>query len=168
MTVAKLYISKREGIWYDTGAWGVIVLTIDRENEKLPHLLKLLDMGSFKIIFQQEVYEMMQYRVPEPDFHSFEIPEMVVGFRFASMEEAKEFGSKVRGRLQVLIEKTAQRNNEAESKGLLLYMYGLPHYVDKLSLQPRTAAVEVLSECFALSVAQFLEAGGHLEKSIKS
>ncbi|GAB5373450.1 hypothetical protein AAMO2058_001752600 [Amorphochlora amoebiformis] len=116
MTVAKLYISKREGIWYDTGAWGVIVLTIDRENEKLPHLLKLLDMGSFKIIFQQEVYEMMQYRVPEPDFHSFEIPEMVVGFRFASMEEAKEFGSKVRGRLQVLIEKTAQRNNEAESK----------------------------------------------------
>jgi len=50
MTVAKLYISDGKGLtanWFDPGVWGAIVLTIDRKDEKLPHLIKILDLGVY-------------------------------------------------------------------------------------------------------------------------
>ncbi|GAB5372588.1 hypothetical protein AAMO2058_001678500 [Amorphochlora amoebiformis] len=107
MTVARLYVSNGEfgGTWHDTGAWGGILLFIDREFEKLPNILRLIDLGApKKTLFQQELYLTMVYSTPQPDFHTFEIPNgKIVGLRFCDVNEAKGFGSMVQGRLSKMM-----------------------------------------------------------------
>mmetsp|Transcript_5728 Transcript_5728/g.7979 ORF Transcript_5728/g.7979 Transcript_5728/m.7979 type:complete len:361 (+) Transcript_5728:94-1176(+) len=65
---------------------------------------------------------MMQYRVVQPDFHCFEIPGKVVGLRFAEIEEAALFSSKVHSRLQKLAkdmnERSSSGGSEKNSKGV--------------------------------------------------
>jgi len=121
MTVAKLYLSDGKGmnaIWHETGIWGAVVLTIDREDESLPHLIKILDMGNFKTLFCQEIYEMLNYRMSQQDFHCFEIQGKIVGLRFADAAEAKSFSTKVKSRLGKLAEDMNKRRTSArDSKG---------------------------------------------------
>ncbi len=117
MTVAKMYLSDRKSKnWYDTGVWGAVVLTIDRQRDTKPHLIKILDMGNFRTLFCQELYEMIQYRAPQPDFHSFEIEDRVVGLRFACTAEAEDFRSNVQRRLEKLAEDMNQRRREVKGE----------------------------------------------------
>jgi hypothetical protein len=45
--------------------------------------------------FSQEVYELMPYQAPNPQFHTFEVEGGIVGLSFCDKEEADTFRSKV-------------------------------------------------------------------------
>mmetsp|Transcript_26332 Transcript_26332/g.46702 ORF Transcript_26332/g.46702 Transcript_26332/m.46702 type:complete len:593 (+) Transcript_26332:141-1919(+) len=115
MTVAKLYLSEGK-YWHDTGIWGALVLTIDRENKNLPHLLKILDLGTCETLFCQEIYPMLRYRIPQKDFHTFEIKGKVVGLRFADVEEAVVFNSRLQSRLRKLADDFTKQSLQTQQK----------------------------------------------------
>mmetsp|Transcript_45083 Transcript_45083/g.72455 ORF Transcript_45083/g.72455 Transcript_45083/m.72455 type:complete len:366 (+) Transcript_45083:337-1434(+) len=77
----------------------------------------------------------MQYSIPQPDFHTFEIKGKVVGFRFFDPNEAKIFASTVKARLgKMLQEKIAAMESKdgsrAEGRGRKKSQY-LPFGIGK-------------------------------------
>mmetsp|Transcript_1414 Transcript_1414/g.1999 ORF Transcript_1414/g.1999 Transcript_1414/m.1999 type:complete len:448 (+) Transcript_1414:53-1396(+) len=121
MGVARLYLSDDEvyPAWHDPGVWGALLLIIDRENPNRPHYIRLVDLGNpKKTLFQEELYNEMNYATPNIDFHTFEIKESIVGFRFTNSGEAQSFSSYVKRRLGKMMMENQQRESlKAPTRG---------------------------------------------------
>jgi len=61
------------------------------EVAKDAHFIKVFDCNSCELVFEQELYEQIQYTAPRKFFHTFEGDDFVVGISFADENEAKEW-----------------------------------------------------------------------------
>jgi len=65
---------------------------------KTLNFFQIFDVDARRIIFEQELYNEMVYKVPERLFHTFEADDCVAGISFVSGEEADVFRQEVDSR----------------------------------------------------------------------
>eukprot|EP01122_Echinamoeba_exundans_P007723 TRINITY_DN2434_c0_g2_i1.p2 TRINITY_DN2434_c0_g2~~TRINITY_DN2434_c0_g2_i1.p2 ORF type:complete len:456 (-),score=139.78 TRINITY_DN2434_c0_g2_i1:59-1426(-) len=92
-TVAKLYMSDSQSSWGYTGIVGPTVILADEA--KKTYFLRIFDLSTAEVLWEQEMYQGFQYAQAAPFFHTFETDDFVAGLSFADETEAKEFFSKV-------------------------------------------------------------------------
>lgn len=89
-TVARLYVAPPNGIvWKFANIIGALAVMNDKNMKG--HFLRMIDIKSMKITFEQEIYEHFEYKNPRAWFHTFESDNVVHGFSFANELEAKSF-----------------------------------------------------------------------------
>ncbi|KAH9258185.1 hypothetical protein BASA81_003769 [Batrachochytrium salamandrivorans] len=85
-------ISDRQ--WKFTNVVGALVLLVDRTLDTF--LFRIYDLeGEHELRFEYELYEDIEYKALDVQFHAFEMDDCVGGFSFANKEEAPKFLSKV-------------------------------------------------------------------------
>lgn len=85
-------ISDRQ--WKFTNVVGALVLLVDRTLDTF--LFRIYDLeGDHELRFEYELYEDIEYKALDAQFHAFEMDDCVGGFSFASKDEAPKFLSKV-------------------------------------------------------------------------
>lgn len=96
---------------------------------------KLVDVvGTQGILWDQELYEGIQYRQDRTFFHSFEISDCIAAFSFAEEHEARNFFAKVESRQKKVPSKGGMGSMSRRMKGL----FGK---VDKEDSAPRPESV---------------------------
>jgi len=88
LAVAKLYkASPDPNSWTYTGVVGAAVIV----TENGINFLRILDIKTKHVTFEQEIYDYFQYTKARPYFHTFEMKDFVAGLCFADEEEANLF-----------------------------------------------------------------------------
>ena len=77
------------------------------------NFLQVVDVDAGAIVFDEELYAEMEYRTPEPKFHSFEGKTEVVGLHFADGGEADQFEKAIQERIR---KRNQRRPNPASKK----------------------------------------------------
>eukprot|EP01119_Soliformovum_irregulare_P007786 TRINITY_DN2026_c0_g1_i1.p1 TRINITY_DN2026_c0_g1~~TRINITY_DN2026_c0_g1_i1.p1 ORF type:complete len:447 (-),score=124.03 TRINITY_DN2026_c0_g1_i1:24-1247(-) len=72
---------------------GAIVVCMDRSYDS--YYLRLVDMNTLGVSFEQEFYSNFLYFSPKPYFHAFETNDTIAGLSFADQREAQQFFSSV-------------------------------------------------------------------------
>lgn len=89
-----LFSPENSGEWQNTRKCGALALLIDREKEGVK-ILRMFDLKSWEILFEEELYVGMKYESAAPYFHTFEVDGGIVGFDFPDDRQADVFWSKV-------------------------------------------------------------------------
>jgi hypothetical protein len=82
-----------DSAWKNTNIIGALVLVVDRVVDT--YLLRIFDLDSLELRFEYELYEDIDYKELDKQFHAFEMDDCVAGLAFAMAEEAPKFLSKV-------------------------------------------------------------------------
>jgi Wiskott-Aldrich syndrome protein len=128
-TIARLLLATpNQHTWNNTKLAGALVLVIDRKREC--KLIRLYDINTWQVLFDEELYVGSKYEAPLPYFHTFEIPNGYAGLDFPVEQQAEQFWTKV----QQMIPKHATApslvsvqpaSNQSTRKGLgLLNFFG--------------------------------------------
>jgi hypothetical protein len=108
IAVTKLY-KAQQNQWNYTGVTGVAVML----SEDNFNYIRILDLKTKKVLFEQELYDYFEYHNPTTFFHTFETNNFVAGLSFADEEEADVFYQKViesiDAQQQLLMESQQQR-----------------------------------------------------------
>jgi len=96
--------------WKNTHIMGGLVLVVDRQLDT--YLLRIFDLDTYELRFEYELYEDIDYKELDKQFHAFEMDDCVAGLAFALAEEAPRFLSKVNA-----IKPTAKSNAVDALKG---------------------------------------------------
>eukprot|EP01133_Synstelium_polycarpum_P001077 gene1077-1221_t len=91
-SVARLYEGK-QGIWEYTGVVGATSVVNSRLDKT--YYLRVVDLASKKIVFEQELCDGFDYQKQRDFFHTFEGDQYVYGLSFADVTEAAEFHAHV-------------------------------------------------------------------------
>ncbi|KAK6361097.1 hypothetical protein TWF730_004846 [Orbilia blumenaviensis] len=94
--VARLYVNYPDrNRWNYTGISGCLVLANDKVGKT--HFFKIVDISSANrgVLWDQELYDGLQYNQDRTFFHSFEIEECSAGFSFTDEKEAENFRRRV-------------------------------------------------------------------------
>ncbi|KAL1021004.1 hypothetical protein UPYG_G00007480 [Umbra pygmaea] len=74
-----------------------------KDNPRRSYFIRLFDLKKGQMIWEQELYNQMDYHCPRPFFHTFAADDCQVGLNFTNDQEAENF-------LSVVDEKIKQRN----------------------------------------------------------
>ncbi len=85
--VARLYTAQGHH-WTYSNVYGGAALVQDDNNV---NRIRLVDLTSGQIVWEQEIYERFEYQSPTPFFHTFEGDESVIGLSFADEGDASIF-----------------------------------------------------------------------------
>jgi len=91
--VARLYVASGTQ-WTYNGNMGAIVVCSDK-NFGGSYFLRMVDLKSMSVVYEQEFYNNFLYTAPRPYFHAFESDRDVMGISFADQQEAQKFFSSV-------------------------------------------------------------------------
>ncbi|KAK6503611.1 hypothetical protein TWF481_008624 [Arthrobotrys musiformis] len=94
--VARLYVNYPDrNRWNYTGISGCLVLANDKVGRT--HFFKIVDISPANrgVLWDQELYDGLQYNQDRTFFHSFEIEECSAGFSFTDEKEAEAFRKRV-------------------------------------------------------------------------
>ncbi|KAI1890220.1 hypothetical protein AGOR_G00151430 [Albula goreensis] len=82
-----------------------------KDNPQRSYFIRLYDIKEGKQIWEQELYNQLQYHCPVPYFHTFPADDCQAGLNFASEQEAESFR-------EIVEEKINQRVNRQEKRQL--------------------------------------------------
>lgn len=80
--------------WTNTDVAGILTFTIDRQRGG-SKIIRLYELGTNKVLFDEELSTEMVYKQTLPYFHCFQINGALVGIDFSDEREALIFASKV-------------------------------------------------------------------------
>eukprot|EP00731_Ephydatia_muelleri_P016672 Em0009g1096a len=89
---------------------GVVCLV--KDNSKKSYYIRLLDLTTRSMVFEQEIYNQFTYKKDTPFFHSFPGDKFMVGMNFADRSEAMSFYEAVEPKLDQNKRSTTQRKVE--------------------------------------------------------
>jgi len=93
-SVLKSFPDLSDSQWKYTNVMGALVLVVDRVLDTF--LFRIYDLEHpHELRFEYELYEDIEYKALDPQFHSFEMDDCVGGFSFSNKDEAPKFLSKV-------------------------------------------------------------------------
>lgn len=77
------------GGWQDTNLWGAITLIMDRSRNA--KIIRVYDLQTYDVIFDEELYVGMQYLAARAYFHTVEVYGAILGFDFTNEQDAYNF-----------------------------------------------------------------------------
>eukprot|EP01132_Coremiostelium_polycephalum_P000963 gene963-1226_t len=98
-SVAKLY-EGRNGKWDYSGVLGAISIVFNRVEKT--HYIRIVDLRNTRTIFEQEIYNKIDYTRQKEFFHTFEGDSLVYGLSFTNNDEANEFNSILQNIVKIL------------------------------------------------------------------
>ncbi|CEO99970.1 CRIB domain-containing protein [Plasmodiophora brassicae] len=81
------------GGWQDTNLWGAITLIMDRSRNA--KIIRVYDLQTYDVIFDEELYVGMQYLAARAYFHTVEVYGAILGFDFTNEQDAYNFHNRV-------------------------------------------------------------------------
>lgn len=85
------------------------VVCFVKDNPQRSYFIRMFDLKMGRMVWEQELYNQIVYRSPQPFFHTFAADDCQVGLNFAEQQEADAF-------LNAVEEKINQRNNRQDKK----------------------------------------------------
>jgi len=108
MAVVKLYLSGQGGGGWEERVTGAATLTKDYGRKS--YFIQIFDMQYCQQVWEQELYQELDYKTPLAWFHTFEAHTHVAGLSFADEREASNFGGVIQSTLQRRRDKTRQQS----------------------------------------------------------
>ncbi|ELR25045.1 WH1 domain containing protein [Acanthamoeba castellanii str. Neff] len=87
--VARLYMSQGN-TWAYSHLWGAAAL-VAVDGDAGAHYIRLVDLQSGQVTWEQELYDRFEYQSATPFFHTFEGNDAVIGLSFADESDAATF-----------------------------------------------------------------------------
>jgi len=87
--VARLYTAYPGSSQWNYANMGAMIICSDRTYNN--YFLRMVDLQSMQVVFEQEFYNNFLYSNPRPYFHAFETDSEVAGISFADQQEAQRF-----------------------------------------------------------------------------
>ncbi|KAI7868337.1 hypothetical protein BDF14DRAFT_1795510 [Spinellus fusiger] len=108
--VARLYVANPDpNQWTYTGHWGAAAFCKD-QNRNNAYFIRIVDMSSTTVCWEQELYEDFDYVKEQPYFYTFETDHCMAGLEFVDVGEAETFHKRLTHRNTIKL-KDAQKTN---------------------------------------------------------
>ncbi|ESN91717.1 hypothetical protein HELRODRAFT_165783 [Helobdella robusta] len=120
------------------------VATFIKDNGKRSYYIRVYDIDSRYLIWEQELYNQFEYKVLRSFFHSFDTDDCPAGLNFCNDEEARLFSSAVIDHLN----KKEKRRSERNSSMLLNSQTSLQH---SLSISSKPTSMQLNQPMTSLS-----------------
>eukprot|EP00794_Sanderia_malayensis_P003079 gene3079-3544_t len=93
------------------------VATVTKDNLRKSYFIKVIDLASKKMVWEQELYSQFVYSAVQPYFHTFEADSCNAALNFASQQEAETFRYKIEEKLRAKEQRKIERKNQMTKKG---------------------------------------------------
>ncbi|KAJ8370148.1 hypothetical protein SKAU_G00101760 [Synaphobranchus kaupii] len=87
------------------------VICLIKDNPRRSYFIRHFDIKEGRQVWEQELYNQMEYCSPQPYFHTFSTDDCQVGLNFTCEQEAEAFR-------EMVVEKIHQRANHQDKRGL--------------------------------------------------
>lgn len=75
------------------------VVCFIKDNPQRSYFIRMFDLKTGKLVWEQEIYNQIVYNSPQPYFHTFAADDCQVGLNFAEQQEAEAFQDAVEGKI---------------------------------------------------------------------
>lgn len=93
------------------------VLTFIKDNPKRSYYIRVYDIKTGGLIWEQEIYNQFKYYPKTPFFHTFEADNSPAGLNFANEDEASDFAAAVSAKLHERKQRRDERRRQASRVG---------------------------------------------------
>ncbi|XP_060558135.1 actin nucleation-promoting factor WASL-like isoform X2 [Ruditapes philippinarum] len=121
--VAQLFVVRCHGNRHQWVKQCCGVVCFVKDNPKKSYFLRLYDIQSQQLLWEQELYTKFIYNSPKEFFHTFEAHDYHAGLNFASEDEAVHFANVVEGKL---LGKTSKRKAREDRKAEMIPVTSKP------------------------------------------
>ena len=112
-----MYLSEGPGHSYRWNKRVCGVVAFVKDNLRRSYFIRVFDLDSNIMVFEQELYNQFKYKTPRPYFHTFEGDDAQIGLNFADEKEGENFQSTVEAKVKERRDRRERRQSSKKNLG---------------------------------------------------